>query len=103
MKKEESIYTGWKGALAVILFAVTMALLFCRCTSKSAQTYAKYEKCVVVDTSYPTYYIYNYAEGYKYRVKRIENQDIITTLYNPNIWHTGDTILLRFSNVHWVE
>ena len=60
---------------------------------------SKYEKCVVLDTSYPTYYILTYSEGYKYRIQRIENQGTITTMYNPNLWHTGDTILLRFSQI----
>lgn len=97
---KESIWTGWKGALAVILFAVTMALLFCSCSSKSGQLMqTKYEKCVILDTSYPTYYILNYSEGYEYRIQRIENQGTITTMYNPNLWHTGDTILLRFSQI----
>jgi hypothetical protein len=97
---KESIWTGWKGALAVILFAVIMALLFCSCSSKSGQLMqTKYEKCVVLDTSFPTYYILNYSEGYEYRIQRIENQGTITTMYNPNLWHTGDTILLRFSQI----
>lgn len=97
---KESIWTDWKGALAVILFAVIMALLFCSCSSKLDQLMqTKYEKCVVLDTSYPTYYILNYSEGYEYRIQRIENQGTITTMYNPNLWHTGDTILLRFSQI----
>ena len=96
---KESIWTGWKGALAVILFAVIMALLFCSCSSKSDHLISKYEKCVVLDTSYPTYYVLTYSEGYKYRIQRIENQGTITTMYNPNLWHTGDTILLRFSQI----
>lgn len=96
-KTKESIWTGWKGALAVILFAVIMALLFCSCSSKSDQ----YENCIVLDTSYPTYYVLTYTEGYEYRIQRIENQGTITTIYNPNIEITleGDTILLRFSQI----
>ena len=102
MKIKDSTKGAW-AAFFVILICIALGILIGGCTSKSSQTYAKYEKCVVIDTSYPTYYIYNYAEGYRYRLKRIENQNIITTLYNPNIWHTGDTILLRFSNVNWTE
>ena len=56
----------------------------------------KYENCVVLDTSYPNYYILNYTEGYEYRIQRIENQGTIITIYSPKIWPTGDTILLRF-------
>jgi len=52
---------------------------------------------VVLETSHPVYYMYSYTEGYKYRLKRIENQNTITTMYNPNIWNVGDTILLRFT------
>ena len=104
MKNKESIWIGWKGALAVILFAATMALLFCSCSSKSGQLMqTKYEKCVVLDTSYPTYYILTYTEGYEYRIQRIENQGTIITIYNPNpdttLWGIGDTILLRFSQL----
>lgn len=108
MKKEESIYADWKGALAVILFAVIMALLFCSCSSKSGQLMqTKYEKCIVLDTSYPTYYILKHTKEYKYRIQRIEDQGTITTIYSPKIWlntdgtpvNTGDTIELRFSQI----
>ena len=68
---------------------------------------SKYEKCVVLDkrvvldTSYPNYDTLPYyvIEGYEYRIQRIENQGTITTMYNPNLWHVGDTILLRFSQI----
>lgn len=97
---KESIWTGWKGALAVILFAVTMALLFCSCSSKLDQ----YEKCVILDTSYPhCYHVLTYTEGYEYEIQRIENQGTIITIYNPNpdttLWDIGDTILLRFTQI----
>lgn len=96
MKNKESIWTGWKGALAVILFAVTMALLFCSCSSKLDQ----YEKCVILDTSYPhCYHVLTYTEGYEYTIQRIENQGTIITMYSPKHWPKGDTILLRFSQI----
>ena len=72
---KESIWTGWKGALAVILFAVIMALLFCSCSSKSGQLMqTKYEKCIVLASDTTIYHVLNYAEGYEYRIQRIENQ-----------------------------
>jgi len=96
--KTTSIWYGWWQVLSLILFAVAIAFLMNSCTSKSSTIYnQKYEKCVVLETSHPVYYMYSYTEGYKYRLKRIENQNTITTMYNPNIWNVGDTILLRFT------
>ena len=91
---------GWRAVLAIILFAIFMALTFFSCTSKSSQTMLEYEKVVVLESSYPVYYMQEYTEGYKYRVKGIERQNITSYVYNPNKWTVGDTILIRFTDYY---
>ena len=104
MKSTKSLFWyGWKAVLAIILFAIAMAILMVGtngCTSKSGQLMHVYEKAVVLDSSYPTYYMKEYTEGYKYRLKRIERQNVTSYVYNPNQWTVGDTILLRFADYY---
>jgi len=103
MKKVESkdplFWYGTGKVLLILALAFIIALPMNSCTSQSVKTIHKYEKCVVMDSSYPVYYMLEYTEGYKYRVKRIEHQNTTLTLYNPNIWHVGDTVILGFQSL----
>ena len=99
-KTNKLFWYGWKGVLAIILAAIALALLMNSCTSKSGQLNDVYEKVVVLESSFPTYYMKEYTEGYKYRLKRIERQNITSYVYNPNKWTVGDTILIRFTDYY---
>ena len=99
-KTNKLFWYGWKAVLAIILTSIAIALLMNSCTSQSGQLINVYEKVVILESSYPTYYMKEYTEGYKYRLKRIERQNITSYVYNPNKWTVGDTILIRFTDYY---
>ena len=99
-KTNKLFWYGWKAVLAIILTSIAIALLMNSCTSQSGQLINVYEKVVILESLYPTYYMKEYTEGYKYRLKRIERQNITSYVYNPNKWTVGDTILIRFTDYY---
>lgn len=103
MKTKSLFWYGWKAVLAIILFAILAAILMVGtngCTSQSGQLINVYERVIVLESSFPTYYMKEYTEGYKYSLRRIERQNVTSYVYNPNKWTVGDTILIRFTDYY---
>lgn len=96
--KETTKGTWW--AFFVFLVIVTIALIFCSCESKSGQLTEspnlKWERVIILESSHPVYFVLSYTEGFEYKVLRIDNQNTVLFMYNPNILGIGDTIMFKF-------